>query len=260
MVVLTSDQQQYLQNTGQTPPANIGDGVIQPAAVPAATVPPTVSPPVPAQPISLVNRTPQGPAPQTSLQTPLSSLPPAPTSGKGGMGFPAQPSQPPTQEVDPRNPQFGLPVIPPPSTVFPPPALPTPLPLPPQGSTTSLVQRRPTDAVNASVPSARSGKGGGTPTQPQFQTGTNSFFSPAYTPTVYDTGDAYSGSDYVDEFFDIGSGNTASLQELSTAIQPGAIVGGDEPEDTGPTDAEIQAPKPGEPLTGLDDDDDFNGD
>ena len=46
---------------------------------------------------------------------------------------------------------------------------------------------------------------------------------------------------------------------MSTAIQPGAIVSADE-EDTGPTDAEIQAPKPGEPLTGLDDDDDDNDD
>ena len=233
MVVLTGDQQQYLQNTGQTSSTGVGNGLVQPTAMPTATVSPTVTPPVPPQPISLVNRTPQGPAPQTSLQTPLSSLPPTPTSGKGGMGVPAQPSQLST----------GM------STTS---ALPTSLPF----QRPNLVQRSSTDAINASVPPVRSGKGGGTPAQP---TGVNSLFSPSYTPTVYDTGDAYSGSDYVDDFFNIGSGNTASLQALSTAIQPGAIVSADE-EDTGPTDAEIQEPKPGEPLTGLDDDDNDNDD
>lgn len=234
MVVLTGDQQQYLQNTGQTSSTDVGNGLVQPTAMPTATVSPTVTPPVPPQPISLVNRTPQGPAPQTSLQTPLSSLPSTPTSGKGGMGVPTQPSQLST----------GM------STTS---ALSTFLPL----QRPNLVQRSSTDAINASVPPVRSGKGGGTPAQP---TGVNSLFSPSYTPTVYDTGDAYSGSDYVDEFFDIGSGNTESLQALSTAIQPGAIVSADE-EDTGPTDAEIQEPKPGEPLTGLDDDDDdYNDD
>ena len=233
MVVLIGDQQQYLQNTGQTSSTGVGNGLVQPTAMPTATVSPTVTPPVPPQPISLVNRTPQGPAPQTSLQTPLSSLPPTPTSGKGGMGVPAQPSQLST----------GM------STTS---ALPTSLPF----QRPNLVQRSSTDAINASVPPVRSGKGGGTPAQP---TGVNSLFSPSYTPTVYDTGDAYSGSDYVDDFFNIGSGNTASLQALSTAIQPGAIVSADE-EDTGPTDAEIQEPKPGEPLTGLDDDDNDNDD
>jgi len=223
MVVLTGDQQQYLQNTGQTSSTGVGNGLVQPTAMPTATVSPTVTPPVPPQPISLVNRTPQGPAPQTSLQTPLSSLPPTPTSGKGGMGVPAQPSQLST----------GM------STTS---ALPTSLPF----QRPNLVQRSSTDAINASVPPVRSGKGGGTPAQP---TGVNSLFSPSYTPTVYDTGDAYSGSDYVDDFFNIGSGNTASLQALSTAIQPGAIVSADaDEEDTGPTDAEIQAPKPGKPL------------
>jgi len=223
MVVLTGDQQQYLQNTGQTSSTDVGNGLVQPTAMPTATVSPTVTPPVPPQPISLVNRTPQGPAPQTSLQTPLSSLPPTPTSGKGGMGVPAQPSQLST----------GM------STTS---ALPTSLPF----QRPNLVQRSSTDAINASVPPVRSGKGGGTPAQP---TGVNSLFSPSYTPTVYDTGDAYSGSDYVDDFFNIGSGNTASLQALSTAIQPGAIVSADaDEEDTGPTDAEIQAPKPGKPL------------
>jgi hypothetical protein len=221
MVVLTGDQQQYLQNTGQTSFTGVGSGLVQPTAIPTATVSPAVTTPVPPQPIGLVNRTPQGPAPQTSLQTPLSSLPPTPTSGKGGMGVPAQPSQLST----------GM------STTS---ALPTSLPF----QRPNLVQRSSTDAINASVPPVRSGKGGGTPAQP---TGVNSLFSPSYTPTVYDTGDAYSGSDYVDDFFNIGSGNTASLQALSTAIQPGAIVSANE-EDTGPTDAEIQAPKPGEPL------------
>jgi len=233
MVVLTGDQQQYLQNTGQTSSTGVGSGLVQPTAMPTATVSPSVTPPVLSQPISLVNRTPQGPAPQTSLQTPLSSLPPTSTSGKGGMGVPAQPSQLST----------GM------STTS---ALPTSLPF----QRPNLVQRSSTDAINASVPPVRSGKGGGTPAQP---TGVNSLFSPSYTPTVYDTGDAYSGSDYVDEFFDIGSGNTESLQALSTAIQPGAIVSADE-EDIGPTDAEIQEPKPGEPLTGLDDDDNDNDD
>jgi hypothetical protein len=221
MVVLTGDQQQYLQNTGQTSFTGVGSGLVQPTAIPTATVSPAVTTPVPPQPIGLVNRTPQGPAPQTSLQTPLSSLPPTPTSGKGGMGVPAQPSQLST----------GM------STTS---ALPTSLPF----QRPNLVQRSSTDAINASVPPVRSGKGGGTPAQP---TGVNSLFSPSYTPAVYDTGDAYSGSDYVADFFNIGSGNTASLQALSTAIQPGAIVSANE-EDTGPTDAEIQAPKPGEPL------------
>ena len=137
MVVLTGDQQQYLQNTGQTSSTDVGNGLVQPTAMPTATVSPTVTPPVPPQPISLVNRTPQGPAPQTSLQTPLSSLPPTPTSGKGGMGVPTQPSQLST----------GM------STTS---ALSTFLPL----QRPNLVQRSSTDAINPSVPSVRSGKGG----------------------------------------------------------------------------------------------------
>ena len=259
MAVLTSEQQQYLQDTGQTPPANIGDGIIQPAAVPSTmvptTVPPTATSPVLSQPMSLISRTPQGPTPQSSVQNTLNSLPSAPTSGKGGMGIPAQPSQLSTQVPDPRYPEFGLPVIPPPSTVFPPPALPTPVPLPPQGPTTSLVQRRPTDAVNASDSSMRLGKGGGMPSQPSTG-GVSSLFSPDYTPTVYDTS---TGSDYSDEYLRATESSRQSLSDLSRAIQPGSLVQSEE-EDDGPTPEEIRRPQAGEPIIESDFDNDEGDD
>jgi len=133
------------------------------------------------------------------------------------------------------------------------PAIASPVPV-------TSIQRSPFDAVNASPPQgtgpASGGKGSGRTTLPDR--GIYSLFSPAYTPTVYNTDSNISGASYLDSLLKAGEDSRQTLGDLSRSIQPGSLVEG--PVEEVQSDEDIRAPKAGAPIEEPEDDDDSGDD
>ncbi len=228
MAVLTSEQQQYLQDTGQTTPSQqFINGV--------PTVQPAIASPVP---VTSIQRSPFDAVNAPSAGGGLSSIPISPTGFVGDQPPINQPADP---IGDGRSTVLGT--------------APN-LPIPPVTS----IERSPFDAVNASPPQgtgpASGGKGSGRTTLPDR--GIYSLFSPAYTPVVYDTGNTASGSGYLDSYIKAAEDSRQSLGDLSRSIQPGSLVEG--PVEEVQSDEDIRAPKAGAPIEEPEDDDDSGDD
>jgi len=226
MAVLTNEQQQFLQDTGQTPSQQFFNGVpVQPA---------TASP----VPVTSIQRSPFDAVNAPSAGGGLSSIPISPTGFVGDQPPINQPADP---IGDGRSTVLGT--------------APN-LPIPPVTS----IERSPFDAVNASPPQGTGptsgGKGSGRTTLPDR--GIYSLFSPAYTPTVYNTDSNISGASYLDSLLKAGEDSRQTLGDLSRSIQPGSLV--EEPVEEVESDEDIRAPKAGAPIEEPDDDDDGHDD